>query len=291
MNILKAVKSFLPGGASNVAPARKTSPGLTIKNMGDGVVAIYLYDDIGPDWLGMIGADTIRKELESNGDNIETIDLHINSRGGSIAEAMAIYNFLKDHKATVNSLIDGIAASSAGWVAMAGDTIKIAENGYIMLHDPTNVVGGDAGELRQAADVLDQMKNSVVQTYAKRTGIDAAEIDSMMTAETWIEGKDAVEKGFADELSPNKAENCALDFECFENVPDRAKTLAGQSNADDRPVTAADLRELRDHLKNDLKESGVESGLQGNAGISEDAKVDSRVSDAELADEMNALMV
>lgn len=202
------------------------SANLTIQNKGGGVAAVFIYDDIGPDWTGLIGADTIRKEL-ANLAGITKIDLHINSRGGSVVEATAIYNLFKDHPATVNVSIDGLAASSAGWIAMAGDRITIAENGYLMLHDPTNIVAGDAGELRKAADVLDQTKGSIARTFSRRTGIGTDEIADMMTAETWLDGAAAVAKGFADDVSPNKAINCARDFDGFNNVPPAARRLAG----------------------------------------------------------------
>jgi len=228
---------------SKTATRTSGPAGLTIKNTGAGRAAVYIYDDIGPDWAGMIGAETIRKELANLG-LLSVIDLHINSRGGSVNEATAIYNLLKDHPANITTYIDGIAASSAGWVAMSGDTIKIAENGYLMLHDPTNIVMGDAGELRKAADVLDQTKGSIARTFASRTGIDEAEIANMMSGETWLDGATAVEKGFADELSPNKAINCAMAFDCFNNVPERAWQLARNANANSDAAAVAAINEL-----------------------------------------------
>lgn len=218
---------------------KRTKPGVAppnfdVRNLGGGKAAIFIYDDIGPSWAGMIGAETVRDELADLG-NVKEIDLHINSRGGSVAEATAIYNIIKDHAAKVVSWIDGIAASSAGWVAMAGDVVKIAENGYLMLHDPTNLVSGDASDLRKEADVLDQVKASIARTFAARTGMKQATVENMMSAETRLVGSDAVAQGFADELSPNKAMNCSGDFDCFSNAPTAAQRLANPStqNTDD----------------------------------------------------------
>ncbi|MBX2852384.1 MAG: Clp protease ClpP [Phycisphaeraceae bacterium] len=240
-----------------------------VRNLGNGKAAIYIYDDIGPSWAGMIGAETVRDELADLG-SVAEIDLHINSRGGSVAEATAIYNIIKGHTAKVVAWIDGIAASSAGWVAMAGDVVKIAENGYLMLHDPTNLVSGDAEELRKAADVLDQTKGSIARTFASRTGVSQGVIENMMTSETWLVGSDAVSQGFADELSPNKAINCSGDFDCFTNTPTSARRLAGQRNR--AGLNAADTI-----LANEMAEITAPRSEQE--------------ADQQLIDRMNTLMV
>ncbi|MCK5219101.1 Clp protease ClpP, partial [bacterium] len=118
-------------------------------------VEILIYDQIGEDWFGDgVQAKKFAEELRDLGD-IETIELRINSPGGSVWDGNAIYNTLRGHKATVNVTIDGLAASIASVIAMSGDTITMPENALMMIHNPATIAFGEAEEMRKAANMLD----------------------------------------------------------------------------------------------------------------------------------------
>lgn len=162
-----------------------------------GGAEIYIYDEIG--YWGITAADFAR-DLKSLGD-VSQIDLHINSPGGSVFDGTAIYNLLQNHKASVTVWIDGIAASMASVIAMAGDRIIMPENALMMIHNPWGGAVGDAEELRKQADVLDKVKASLLSVYTSRTGLSEEEVSAIMDAETWYTGDEAVEAGWADETT------------------------------------------------------------------------------------------
>lgn len=139
--------------------------------------------------------------LEAAGD-AQSIALTINSRGGEVDHALAIYNYLRNHKARVTVRIDGIAASAASIIAMAGDEIVMPANALMMVHSPWAFAAGNADELRRAADDLDKFESALIETYQARTGKDAESIKALLSAETWMTAAEAVEHGFADVLEP-----------------------------------------------------------------------------------------
>lgn len=186
---------------------------------------IYIYDQIGQDFWGEgIGASDFVSDLNDLG-AVSEINLHINSPGGSIFDGVAIYNSLVNHSAKVNVKIDGLAASIASVIAMAGDHIEIAENGMMMIHDPWNMVMGGSEDMRKEADLLDQLKNSIVGTYARRTERDRGELGQMMTDETWMDGLESVAEGFADDVSApiRAAAHFPLESMGFCKVPENAQ--------------------------------------------------------------------
>lgn len=167
-------------------------------------LTIRLYDTVGPDWIGMIGAETIARVLDEAGD-VKTIDLRINSPGGDVFEGVAIYNQFVAHPATVNVTIDGLAASIASVIAMAGDDIAIAKAGQVMIHPPAGMAWGTSADMRSLADLLDSIQGSITGVYADRTGREAEELKAWIDAETWMTAEQAVERGFADRIIENKA--------------------------------------------------------------------------------------
>lgn len=160
---------------------------------------LYIYDDIGPEWMGMVGAKTVLAELAKIG-NDSDVTVRINSPGGSVTEGQAIYNALTRHKGKVTIAIDSLAASMGSYIAMAGDEIEIAENAMLMIHAPWTVSIGNADQLREQAAVLDKFELSAAEVYSKRSSQDLADIQRMMKDETWLSAKDAVELGFADRI-------------------------------------------------------------------------------------------
>lgn len=156
--------------------------------------------------------------------NVKTINLHINSPGGSVFEGIAIYNMLKQSKATVNTYVDGLAASIASVIAMSGDTIFMPQNSMLMIHNPWTMTMGNAKELRKQADDLDAVAKSSISTYLAKAGnkLDEDELKEMLDNETWLTAQEAVNYGLADEvLTANAvAASISSDFaEHYQNVP------------------------------------------------------------------------
>jgi len=171
--------------------------GLIVKRTGSRA-EMYIYCDIGDMWGGeCVTASDFAKALAEL-DRVTQIDLFISSAGGLIHDGMAIYSLLVKHPATVRVDIDGLAASTASWVAMAGDTIRMSENAMLMIHEPWSGVFGNSTEMRKEADVLDRLRDTIANTYAARTGLSRANLVAMMAEETWMNAEEAHERGFVD---------------------------------------------------------------------------------------------
>lgn len=165
---------------------------------------ILLYGSISSQqswWDDRVTPALFNQELAALGD-VPEIVVRINSGGGDVFAANAIYTRLKDHKAHITVKVDGWAASAATIIAMAGDTIKIASNGVFMIHDPSMTVWDTfkAEDFEKMAQELKVIKQSIVNTYAAKTGKETEEIETLMADETWWTGDAAVENGFCDEL-------------------------------------------------------------------------------------------
>ncbi|MAM87561.1 MAG: hypothetical protein CME36_09685 [unclassified Hahellaceae] len=189
---------------------------------------LLLYGEIG-DWFDGNDALSIVTELESL--NSEALTVRIHSGGGSIMEGLAIYNRLKQSSAFVTVQIDGIAASMASVVAMAGDKVTMPSNGFLMVHKPWLLSAGNADELRKSADTLDSFEDSLIHAYTTKTGMPEAEIREMLSAETWINAAQALEMGFIDEISDAMEAAASIDLKAFNNVPDALLKAAHQTPA------------------------------------------------------------
>jgi ATP-dependent protease ClpP protease subunit len=175
--------------------------GLQIRAKAERAAEILIYSDIGESWFSEgLTAKAFLKELRALGD-LATIDVRINSNGGSVFDGLAIYNGLKAHKARKTVHIDGIAASIASVIAMAGDEIRMGEGAFIMVHSPYTLAAGNAEELRETADLLESIEAQLVGIYAARTGLSAEAIGQMLAAETWLNAEDAARMGFADAVA------------------------------------------------------------------------------------------
>ncbi|HEK1881898.1 TPA: Clp protease ClpP [Proteus mirabilis] len=162
----------------------------------------YIYDEIGG-WG--ISARRFMEDLISLG-NLSHINLHIHSPGGEVFDGIAIYNQLKNHSATITVYIDGLAASMASVIAMVGDTVIMPKNAMMMIHKPWGVSWGDANDMREYADLLDKLENVLIPAYVAKTGKTTEEITAMLEQETWLDGDECVEHGFADKvIEPVKA--------------------------------------------------------------------------------------
>lgn len=204
--------------------------GYSMKALDKGVGEIFLYDEIGDPWDGTT-AKGFAEDLKGLGD-LRVLNVFINSPGGFVFDGVAIYNQLKRHKARKVVQIDGIAASIASVIAMAGDEIAIAANGMMMIHDPWAFAMGTATEMRKMADSLDKVRDSILGTYVRRTGADEERIVAMMAEETWFDAEDALELGFADKITDEvaiAAKAKGFDLSKYRNAPAELLKAAEQA--------------------------------------------------------------
>ena len=128
------------------------------------------------------------------------ITLWINSPGGDCVAAAQIYNMLMDYKGNVTVKIDGIAASAASVIAMAGSKVLMSPVSMMMIHNPMTIAFGDSAEMQKAIEMLGSVKESIINAYEIKTGLSRAKLSHLMDAETWMDANKAVELGFADEV-------------------------------------------------------------------------------------------
>lgn len=163
---------------------------------------LYIYDEIMPaymaQWFGGVSAEGLINEL--NEITASTINIHINSPGGSLFEGIAIYSTLMQHPANINVVVDSLAASAASIIAMSGDKITMVTGSQMMIHDAMDIVMGNPRELRDVADWLDMQSDNIANIYTARAGGDSAEWRAMMLKETWLFSEEAVGLGLADEV-------------------------------------------------------------------------------------------
>lgn len=170
-------------------------------NAADDAADVYIYGDIGGWWDG-IQPDDIAREIAAL--DVATLNVHVNSPGGIVFDGIAIYNAFAAHSANVVMHIEGIAASIASVIVMAGDEIRIGESANMMIHKPWSFMIGDADDMRTEADILDSLEQSIVDIYTARTDNDADQVKAWLKAETWFRGQQAVDNSFADTITPNK---------------------------------------------------------------------------------------
>lgn len=176
--------------------------GYSLKAKADSSAEIYIYEDVGESWWGGVTAGQFAQDLKALG-AVTTIDLHINSAGGDVFDGVAIYSLLNNHPAKVIAHIDGLAASIASVIAMAGDEIRISQAAFVMIHDAWGVSIGNAIDMRRMADLLDTTSGQITDVYAARTKQGRAQLREWMQAETWFTGAEAVANGFADAMDEN----------------------------------------------------------------------------------------
>ena len=128
------------------------------------------------------------------------ITVWINSPGGDCVAAAQIYNMLSNYKGRVTVKIDGIAASAASVIAMAGDTVLVSPVSMLMIHNPATMAWGDHAEMQKAMDMLSEVKESIINAYVLKTGLSRPKLSHLMDAETWMDANKAVELGFADDI-------------------------------------------------------------------------------------------
>lgn len=164
---------------------------------------IYIYGNIGDRWdeNGVIAADLVREIAALD---VDTLTLRINSYGGSVPDGLAIYNALKRHKASIDVQVDGVAISCAGYIAMAGDTVTMAENAMLMIHAPWGIAMGNAAALREQADMLDKYAGAMATSYASKSGKPLEEALALLTdgKDHWFTAAEAQAENWCDQIGP-----------------------------------------------------------------------------------------
>ena len=189
-------------------------------------------------WGDEITPQMFRDELESGeGD----VTVWINSPGGNVFAAAEIYTMLKDYKGSITVKIDAIAASAASVVAMAGDTVQMSPVAMLMIHDPSTVAMGNTKDMEKAIEVLNEVKESIINAYAAKSGLTHARIANLMSNETWMNAKKAVELGFADEIL----------FAKKEEKPEKDPGEADPENPEENPDSEPDEGEEKKPFQKD----------------------------------------
>lgn len=156
---------------------------------------VYIYDTIG-DW-GVSAKDFV---AEIRGIKSARIDLHINSLGGAVFDGVAIYNALLNHPAHIVSIVDGVAASAASFIAMAGEEIEVEKTARLMIHEASGLTIGNKREMREHADLLESLDQMIAGIYADRAGGEVEHWLALMEAETWFPAEEAVRAGLANRV-------------------------------------------------------------------------------------------
>jgi ATP-dependent protease ClpP protease subunit len=214
--------------------------GLKIVNQADSLV-LEVYDVIGAGYWGDgITAQSVSDALKNSRG---PVSLRINSPGGDAFEGVAIYNLLRQSGRQVNVRVDGLAASAAATVAMAGDKREMGKGTMLMIHPAMVIAAGDAEDLRSAADTLDSVTASMAEIYASRSGNDTKKVIDWMNAETWMTPQECIDSGFATGMTEDQADMnavaAAFDLSVFKHAPE-ALIVNPEVSIPDKPTAESE---------------------------------------------------
>lgn len=222
------------------------------------IADIHIVDFIG-DWIDDywgfgVTAKSFIDQLSKLADQVSTIRVHINSPGGDVFSALNIANALREQAAskgrTVETVVDGLAASAATIIMMAGSVVRIADNGMVMVHNPWTVAVGNAADMRKLADDMDKIRNTIVATYKWHSSLSDEDLIALMDAETWMDADEAVTNGFATEKVEGLKAAATLDARAVaklkvpEKFRDRVAAMQATPAAAPSPAATADVLRL-----------------------------------------------
>ena len=176
---------------------------------------LFLYDEIGG--FGVSAANFVSDLKTVPADH--RLVLRIHSPGGSVLDGNAIFTALKSHPGGVTTHIDGLAASMASVIALAGAPVQMASNGIMMIHNVSGMMAGDSEDMRKMADTMDKIQQTIENAYVAKTGLPVEQIREMMDAETWMCADEACDLGFVDEITGELAMAAQFDLSKFKNPP------------------------------------------------------------------------
>lgn len=193
------------------------------KNTGE----IWIYDVIGPTWAGMIDAGSVLSALKAM--DGRDVTLRVSSPGGSVWDAVDIYNAIERYSGKVIAEVDALAASAASFLILAADEVRAAKNAMLMIHRASTLTFGNVEDHQKTIEVLGKADNILVDMYKKKTSKPESEIVEKLNAETWFTAKEAMEFGLVDSLSGASDVTAKVPEGIFNNVPDflRVKPQAG----------------------------------------------------------------
>jgi len=234
--------------------------GFAITNSKKGSAEVLIYDDINSATSGPF----VRALNDLKAD---TITVRINSSGGNVFDAIAMSNALRDHPARVTTVVDGLAASAASFIATAGDEVVMNRNSEMMIHNPKAATAGGSTDMRQLADRLDAVRDNIASMYVSRAGGTVEQWREVMAAETWYSAEEAVAAGLADRVSDQPAVTNSYDLSTF--------TYAGRSNAP-QPLNVQPIHPTDSGSESSPRKEGgamptLHEGLAELFGVSTDA--------------------
>jgi ATP-dependent Clp protease protease subunit len=216
---------------------------------------IYIYGEITDfKWFEEDVTPTDIKNELNKLKNVDSINVYVNSPGGGVFAGLAIYNELKRFNKPITAYVDGLAASIASLIVLAADKVVMPFNAMFMIHNPWTCVCGDAKEMRNVADRMDQLTDNVlIETYVRKTGLDKEKIAKMMDEETWLSGKEAVTLGFADELvEEQKIAACYvgdnIKFNDIEHKLNTFKAFPKAKFTEHKPIKQLTLKQRHQHI-------------------------------------------
>lgn len=234
----------------------KVCGSMTIKNQTDSSADLFFYGDIvsetwQSEWYEDDMAPGDVKKFLDQLDGTENINIHINSGGGSVFGGIAIYNMLRRNNAHKTVYVDGLAASIASVIMMAGDEIVMPKNATVMIHKPSAsyfFTTKNADDLRKDAESLDTCQEAIMQTYMTKAKVDKKEIEQKVNDETWLTGEEAAELFDIKVEEANDAVACAGSsmFFCYKNVPTSltAQGKNAKKKDEQRPLSRQDIKEI-----------------------------------------------
>lgn len=246
----------------------------------DRVGEVYIFDEIG--YWGT-DAKAFMTRWKAIAKEVDRFELRINSPGGDVMAASGIYNVIASEKKPVDVYVVGFALSAASWIAMAGKRVRMAENGVMMLHNPSGLTVGDANAHQKTINALEKVKSAMVTNYASKSGKTVDEVNAILDEETWYTAEEALAEGFVDEVITSEEPAMAACFEFkperFRNVPedvvakfravgspekapDRAEEKQRMDNQEKGVLTLEGLRASRPDLATALVQEGHAAGVK-----------------------------
>lgn len=232
---------------------------------------LRIYDAIGPEWAGMVSAASVMKAIDDAGD-VSDIIVKINSPGGSAFDGITVHNALKSNPANVTTIAEGLAASAASLIFMAGNTRQIHENAFLVVHQASGIAMGNADDMTAVARDLKALDESIAQTYATITGNDPEDVMATMKEDMLMNANDAMADGYATEIISGEVPQMMFNPELLNTLPDAVAQKFARRDQPENEVhdmTPDQFRAKHEDAVNDWINEGE---VAGYANAKSDAK-------------------
>lgn len=223
--------------ASDTSKATAPRGWFRINASHEGAADIEIYDTIGANWFGEGVDGKVFVEELKNIPKTKDIHLRINSPGGNVADGMLIYNRLSERRDRVSVTIDGIAASIASVIALAGKELVMPRNTLLMIHEPWGMAEGNADDMTKAAEMLNKYGDAIASVYEAKTGLNQKQVRDLMKEETWMTGDEAVSSKFADRVTAEISVQACYTLPGFKRAPDSVKALLAENTSEAKVIS------------------------------------------------------